>query len=84
MYCSRMVPTVSASDHCIRLSLMLFVSSQLYRCLAHHSDLDHGGSGRRSHEHTQLLLNAFTAGHLWRQYGVISDIMVCQVTLLVI
>ena len=38
-------------------------------------DLD-GGGGRRSREHTDLVVHEFKLGVLWDEYGLIGDVMV--------
>lgn len=45
------------------------------RCTAPFNDLD-SGCGRRSHELTRTLLDAFDLKTLWEDYGVIGDIVV--------
>jgi hypothetical protein len=45
------------------------------RCTAKRTDLD-GGGGRRSREHTELLVNEFELGTLWDEYGLVGDIIV--------
>ena len=48
----------------------------LSRCTANQTDLD-GKGGRRSCDHTELLVNTFELGTLWDEYGLVSDIIVC-------
>ena len=45
------------------------------RCTADRKNLD-GGGVRRSHEHTQLLMDAFNVKTLWDDHGVVADILV--------
>jgi hypothetical protein len=45
------------------------------RCTAHKDDLD-GGSGRRSRNHTELLVSELELGVLWDEYGLVGDIVV--------
>ena len=45
------------------------------RCTADRKNLD-GGGVRRSHEHTQLLMDTFGAKALWDDHGIIADILV--------
>ncbi|KAF7796680.1 hypothetical protein EIP86_007863 [Pleurotus ostreatoroseus] len=45
------------------------------RCTAPHDDLDGGHAGRRSHEHTQILLDALDAKVLWDDYGIVADLI---------
>ena len=46
------------------------------RCTAHRNDLDVGG-GRRSRDHTELLVSELELGVLWDEYGLVGDIVVC-------
>ena len=45
------------------------------RCTADRKNLD-GGGVRRSHEHTQLLMDTFNVKTLWDNHGVVADILV--------
>lgn len=45
------------------------------RCTAHQKDLD-GGGGRRSRDHTELLVSELELGVLWDEYGLVGDIVV--------
>ena len=45
------------------------------RCTADRKNLD-GGGVRRSHEHTQLLMDTFSVKTLWDDHGVVPDILV--------
>jgi len=51
------------ADHCI------------VRCTARPEDLD-GEGGRRSREHTELLVHELELGVLWDEYGLVGDIVV--------
>ncbi|KAI0245225.1 hypothetical protein BJV78DRAFT_1277481 [Lactifluus subvellereus] len=44
------------------------------RCTAKQTDLD-GGGGRRSREHTELLVSGFELGTLWVEYGLVGDVI---------
>ena len=46
------------------------------RCTAHRNDLD-GGSGRRSRDHTELLVSELELGVLWDEYDLIGNIVAC-------
>jgi hypothetical protein len=46
------------------------------RCTAHQDNLD-GGGGRRSRDHTELLVSELELGVLWDEYGLVGDIVVC-------
>ncbi len=54
---------VMLADHCI------------VRCTARPEDLD-GEGGRRSREHTELLVHELELGVLWDEYGLVGDIVV--------
>ena len=45
------------------------------RCTAHKNDLD-GGGGRRSRDHTELLVSELELGVLWEEYGLVGDLVV--------
>jgi hypothetical protein len=49
---------------------------QTSRCTSLPSDLD-APSLPRSHDHTDVLLDAFGDDELWDEYGVDADIIVC-------
>jgi len=51
------------------------------RCTAHRKNLD-GGGVWRSHEHTQLLMDAFGEKVLWDDHGVVADILVSHFSIL--
>jgi hypothetical protein len=46
------------------------------RCTAHQNNLD-GGGGRRSRDHTELVVSELELGVLWEEYGLVGDIVVC-------
>lgn len=47
------------------------------RCTALNTDLDGKVGGRRSHEHSEALMDALDQKVLWVDYGIVSSIMVC-------
>jgi hypothetical protein len=47
-----------------------------FRCTAPADGLDDGTYGRRSREHTNLLVEEFELGVLWDEYGLVGDIVV--------
>jgi hypothetical protein len=49
--------------------------------MANRNDLDSGQAGRRSHIHTQALMDAFSPRELWRGWGVIDGILVISLFL---
>jgi hypothetical protein len=56
------------------------------RCTADRKNLD-GGGVRRSHEHTRLLMDTFSAKTLWDDHGVVADILVsffCRLIILLV
>ena len=48
------------------------------RCTANLNVLDHCG-GRRSRDHTELLVCELELGVLWDEYGLVGDIVVCAI-----
>ena len=48
----------------------------MIRCTSHRTNLD-GGGGRRSCDHTELLVSELELGVLWDEYGLVGDIVVC-------
>ncbi|KAF8447545.1 hypothetical protein L210DRAFT_3609849 [Boletus edulis BED1] len=46
------------------------------KCTAHRSSLDSDNNAvLRDHEHTKMLLEMFTTQILWREYGIVDDIL---------
>jgi hypothetical protein len=56
------------------LIFTLFLN-EISRCTASSDDLD-GPAGRRSREHTELLVKELELGVLWEEYGLVGDIIV--------
>jgi hypothetical protein len=56
-------------------SLQLILLVLHYRCTARYNNLD-GGGGRRSREHTELLVSELELGVLWDEYGLVGDVVV--------
>jgi hypothetical protein len=71
MYRSRMVSQVGFHYKAMPAPDIIVI-----RCTAHKNDLD-GGGGRRSREHTELLVSGIELGVLWQEYGLVGDIVVC-------
>jgi hypothetical protein len=71
MHCARMVFQVG-----FYYKAMPAPDLAVIRCTAHQHDLD-GGGGRRSRDHTELLVSEFELGVLWEEYGLVGDIVVC-------
>ena len=46
------------------------------RCTAKAEALDDENHGRRSREHTEILVEEFELGVLWDEYGLVGDIIV--------
>lgn len=61
-------------DYPEQVLLASVVQGWCARCTASPDDLD-GPGGRRSHSHTSLVLDTFTAREAWDQYGIIADVM---------
>ncbi len=53
-----------------------YLTPSAHRCTAYPDDLDGDITGRRSHEHTCALLDAFDLKTLWDEYGVVGDLVV--------
>lgn len=49
----------------------------VFRCTTGKNNLENPG-GRRSNEHTELLVRALELGELWEDYGLVGDIIVCS------
>lgn len=54
---------------------------RVFRCTALPDDLDESDSVPRSHEHTRMLLDAYTLKELWDEYGVVGDLVVSAAAL---
>jgi Plavaka transposase len=54
-----------------------FIASNgdITRCTAHYTDLD-GEGGRRTREHTELLVRELELGVLWDEYSLVGDVVV--------
>jgi hypothetical protein len=46
-------------------------------CTALSDDLDSPIAGRRSHEHTATAMELASLDHLWDNYGIVGDLVVC-------
>lgn len=75
VYSSRMVCTVSVNSY-MTLKYWFWYCCTL-RCTALQTDLD-GGGVRRSHEHTDQLLQVFDLKTLWDDYGIVGDLIVSR------
>ena len=53
----------------------------LTRCDAHPDNLDDVNAHLRTHEKTDSLLDLFDSGTVWDEYGLRSDVVVCQFNL---
>ncbi|KAI0054850.1 hypothetical protein BV25DRAFT_1873266 [Artomyces pyxidatus] len=62
------------ADYPEQALLACIVQGWCPKCTAPHDDLDSAECVRRSHEHTEALLEAFNHATLWNDYGVISDL----------
>jgi len=72
MYSTKLVSFVSRF-----LMFEFILSMPIFRCDADDADLD-GPGGSRSHKHTLALMEVLGKKELWDQYGIVSDIMVCN------
>jgi hypothetical protein len=66
------------SPHCSLVQGWFLILMDFNRCDAHWSNLDNSDAGRRAHRHTEALFEAVGIKSLWDDYGIISDILVCQ------
>jgi hypothetical protein len=48
----------------------------LFRCTAPANGLDDEKCGRRSRDHTDVLVETFELGVLWDEYGLVGDVIV--------
>ena len=62
-----------------KVPLLVFLATladhRIVRCTARPEDLD-GEGGRRSCEHTELLVSELELGVLWDEYGLVGDVVV--------
>lgn len=61
--------------YCLQVINVLLISC-LSRCTAPADGLDEGTYGRRSRDHTEMLVEEFELGVLWDEYGLIGDVVV--------
>lgn len=61
----------------LKLESKCFSDLIVIRCTAQQNNLD-GGGGRRSRDHTELLVRELELGVLWDEYGLVGDIVVCR------
>ncbi|KAF9455822.1 hypothetical protein BDZ94DRAFT_1356091 [Collybia nuda] len=62
------------ADYPEQVLLGCIVQGWCARCTAHRDNLD-GEGGQRSHAHTRLLMESLDHQTLWREYGVVGDVM---------
>ncbi|KAJ7240897.1 hypothetical protein C8J57DRAFT_1561882 [Mycena rebaudengoi] len=62
------------ADYPEQVLLACIVQGWCARCTASNKDLD-GEGGRRSHDHTDALFDAFDHKTLWDDYGIIPDVI---------
>lgn len=67
-WCPKYVPFKS--------TVSLLDLSTLSRCTSLPNNLDDPGGTRRSHEHTNTLLDGCTLKELWDEYGIVGDLLV--------
>lgn len=63
---------------CVRIHFFQIFSKLKPRCMANYRDLD-GNGGQHSRQHTRELVKEFQLGTLWDEYGLVEDIIVCQI-----
>jgi hypothetical protein len=67
---------VDIDDYPEQALLTCIVQGWCPRCTAAKNNLD-GGGGRRSRQHTDVLVREFELGILWEEYGLVGDVVVC-------
>jgi hypothetical protein len=72
MYCAELVSKVRAWHYFLQLRTLIYLS----RCTAPADNLDGDLYGRRSRDHTEILVEAFELGVLWDEYGLVGDVIV--------
>lgn len=55
----------------------LITPHNCHRCCADRKNLDGPDCPRRSHQHTDHLLDALSLEALWDDYGIVGDLLVC-------
>jgi hypothetical protein len=78
MHCSGLVSEVGIYF----CSIIIYHSTETTRCTAPADNLD-AESGRRSHAHTDALLEQYSLKILWDDYGIVGDIIVSGILLFV-
>ena len=73
VYCTGLVSYVCCAHLCYILKLRL----TCYRCLQKNDELgSETSAARRTRDHTNTLISAYTSADLWSQYGIVSDVIV--------
>ncbi|GBE78451.1 hypothetical protein SCP_0113400 [Sparassis crispa] len=63
------------ADYPEQALLACIVQGWCPKCTARNTNLDGNDSGRRSTQHTELLVETFELGILWDEYGLVGDIV---------
>jgi len=63
-------------------TISILLTMCLSRCTAPADGLDEGTHGRRSRDHTEMLVEEFELGILWDEYGLVGDVVVRTISLL--
>jgi hypothetical protein len=66
----------------LQIITSILLTMCLSRCTAPADGLDEGTYGRRSRDHTEMLVEEFELGVLWDEYGLVGDVVVRTISLL--
>jgi hypothetical protein len=78
MYCTELVCQVHTVQYFI--PEMHTYTVFLSRCTTPVNNLDDGGYGHQSCDHTDMLVQELKLGVLWDKYGLVGDVVVCIVS----
>ena len=67
---------IGVLSKCLFCIVEMPTHTHVSRCTARVDGLDDEICGRRSREHTDMLVEAFELGVLWDEYGLVGDVIV--------